>query len=100
MSKTAIVTFDLHGASSNTYRPVRKRLARMGLRRHITKSDGTKVRLPANTYAKHCRKRGSASEIRDKLKARIKALFRELSLTWTTFVFVADGHAWNRSRNW
>lgn len=101
MSLLAIVTFDLHGAPTDSYSRVKKRLSGLTLEAEIeSKKSDIPTRLPSNTFAAKFGRGSSknALELRDYLKKGVKRIVRDEGLRATIFVAVGDDWAWGKGK--
>ena len=100
MTLLAIVTFDLHHATPESYIKVKRRLSKLKLENQITpKKSEVPTRLPANTFAaKFSGDDDKASDLRNDLKKRVKKLIKNEGLKASIFVAVGDSWAWGKGR--
>ncbi|MFC2072613.1 hypothetical protein ACFLUU_07955 [Chloroflexota bacterium] len=99
MSFLVIVTFDLHGASPESYLKVKKKLSRLNLEKQITsKTSGRLRRLPANTFVAKYDNSNNASSLRSRLRLRVKRIIVSEGLEGDVFVAVGDSWAWGTGR--
>lgn len=100
MSLLVMVTFDLHGAQSEDYRLVKRKLSAFRLEKQIrSRGKNTPTRLPANTFAAKFAGKWSkknAHELRDHLRERVCEAITSLHLSATVFVAVGDRWAWGK----
>jgi hypothetical protein len=100
MTLLATVTFDLHGASPDSYSVVKNRLSRLKLENKIkSKKSRIPIKLPANTFiAEFERADNEATDLRDYLRNGIKKIIREEGLKATIFITIGHRWAWGKGK--
>lgn len=97
VSYQVLVTFDLIGAGSSKYEPLRNTLAEeLDLEKviHLSKEDGgTTVGLPYNTLAALWEKDSTEQEVRDHFEAGLIAAFDQYRVKGRYVIFVGQNWA-------
>ncbi|WP_404465187.1 hypothetical protein LG331_02915 [Vreelandella aquamarina] len=97
VSYQVLVTFDLIGAESSKYEPLRNTLAEeLELEKviHLSKDDGgTTADLPYNTLAALWEKDSTAQEVRDHFEDRLKKAFDQHRIKGRYVIFVGQNWA-------
>ena len=93
MSYFAVCTFDLKNASYDDYQNAYADLAKLGLHKQITSTQGTKITLPTTTTAGEFNGT-SAGSVRDHLTVAVKKAFEARRFKSEIFVSVGGDWAW------
>lgn len=88
------VAFDLKDATSAHYQCAEENLGTVGLRRTVSRNDGSKVELPYNTFAGLFNGETSAKVCGD-VMAKAKTALNKCRVSGRMFVSVGGDWAWN-----
>ena len=93
MTLLALCSFDLEDADADDYGDAYAELAKLGLNRRITSTQGSVIQLPTTMVAGEFTAT-STGDLRDSLASQIKGAFQRRGFDSEIFVSVGDDWAW------